>query len=261
MIRLVSITIVVGICFSCVTNKKVQYLQFEDEISADTVVIDSVVRTYSINKGPYTIQSQDLLSIQVESLTNEQYDFFSSERNMNGNITEGNAAIAGELVDPNGEIELPVIGKIKVVGLTVFEIQNMLTEKLSGSLVDPVVKVRLLNFRFTILGEVKTEGTIITYNNQLSILEAIGLAGGLTDLARRSAVKIIRSKDDRKEVQYVNLLDEELINSPFYYIHQNDILIIPPLKQRPFKTNFGPNLSLILSSLSTFLVIITLINQ
>lgn len=258
MIRLISTVIVVGICFSCVTNKKVQYLQFEDELKADSVVLDSVVRSYSLKKGPYRIQPQDLLSIQVESLTDEQFDYFSSENNENGNITEGNAAIMGELVDPMGEVDLPVIGKLKVEGLTVFEVQELVINKLGKSLVDPVVKVRLLNFRFTVLGEVRSEGTVISYNNQLSILEAIGLAGGLTDLAKRSEVKLLRTQGDRTDIQYINLLDEELLNSPYYYVHQNDVLIVPPLKQRPFKTNFASNLSLLLSATSTLLLVVTL---
>lgn len=257
----VSTILVVLVCFSCVTNQKVQYLQYENEIKSDSLVLDTALRTYDLKTGEYRIQPQDLLSIQVESLTDNQYDFFSSEQNINGNITEGNAAIAGELVDLEGTIDLPVIGKLKMAGLTVFEIQNLLTERLSTYLTDPVVKVRLLNFRFTILGEVKREGTFITYNNQLSILEAIGLSGGLTDLAKRSTVKLIRTKGSESHIQYINLLDEKLIESPYYYIHQNDVLVVPPLKQRPYKTNFGPNLSLVLSAVSTLLLVVTLFQR
>jgi len=230
----------------------------------EDVVLDSVIRQYNIRQYEYRIQAQDVLSVKVESLTKQEYDIFaysSSQETNTAAIANDAGALFGELVDEEGNINYPVIGKIHVEGLTVFEIQDKIQEIAKEYLEDPVVKVRMLNFRFTVLGEVNREGSITTYNNRVSIMEAIGLSGGLSDLADRSSVKLVRQRGPDIEVQYINLLDENFINSPYYYIHQNDIIIVPPLKQRPFRKYFGENVSLFISSLSMLLLIVNLVNN
>ena len=169
---------------SCVTNKKYVYLQ-KDDVNVKDLPLDSVVRQYDIELFDYRVQPNDLISVRFQSLTPEEFDFFSQRiQQQNTNVlTGGNAQLVGELVDENGEIPFPVIGKVKVSGLTVFEIQEKLQEIANQYLESPIVKVRLLNFRMTLLGEVNSEGTITMANNRVSMVEALGLAGGLTDLA------------------------------------------------------------------------------
>lgn len=256
---LITITILALLFGGCVSNKKVQYLQHND-VNAENLQKDTVLRSYNTAKKEYKIQPYDILSIDFKSLTEEEFDFFKRGGIDNSNSTTA-SNISGELVDTKGEIEYPVIGKIKIEGLTIFEAQDTLQSIANEFLKEAVVKVRLLNFRFTILGEVKQEGTISSYDNQISILEGIGLAGGLSDLADRSNVKIIRNTKGLVEIQYVNLLDEAFINSPFYYIHQNDIILLPPLKQRTFRKYATQNTSLILSSISAILLAINLLRR
>lgn len=246
---------------SCVTNKKYVYLQ-KDDVNVKDLPKDTLVREYDLLKFEYRIQPEDNISVRFESLTPQEYDIFN--RNLmpqqNMNLNQGNAILMGELVDPNGELTFPVVGKVKVTGLTVYEIQDKMQKIADEYLESPVVKVRLINFRFTLLGEVKQEGTVVLPNNRVNYIEAIGLAGGLTDYADKQNIKLIRQINGKAEVRYLNLLDEEFINKPEYYVYQNDVLIVPALRQRPYQTYFGKNLSLILSSLSLLLLTITLIN-
>ncbi len=242
----------------CVTNKQVQYLQ-KGDVNEKKVITDDIVRTYIKPSFEYEIQPDDILSINVESLTDTKYNIFDrGSANVNPNINEQSASLSGHLVDQQGNVEFPVIGKVHVAGKTLEQIQDTLKQITSQFIRDPVVRVRLLNFRFTVLGEVGQEGTITTYNNAVSILEAISLAGGLTDLADRSKIKLIRQTGESNEVFYINLLKEEFMESDNFYIMQKDLIIVPPLRIRTFRTNFGPNLSLVLSGLTTILLAINL---
>ena len=153
----------------------------------------------------------------------------------------------------------PVVGSIRISGLTVFEAQNEILRIAEQYLENPVVEVRLLNFRFTLLGEVRKEGTIGSLNNRITILEAIGLAGGFTDYADKSNIKVVRQGEGRAEVYYINLLEEDFVDSPYYYMNQGDIIIIPPLKQRPYQVYFGKNLALVISSVSLLILVLNLI--
>ena len=255
--------LIVCLCFfaSCVSNRKVQLMQ-KNDVNAKDLVRDSMLRSYAIDTFQYKVQPNDILSISFQSLTPKEFDFFSSSAsggNASANLIQGGALIIGELVDEKGEVPFPVIGKVKVAGQTVMQIQEQLQTIASKYTESPLVKVRLINFRFTILGEVAKEGTVILTNNRVSMLEAIGQAGGLGDLADRSNIKLIRQKGGKTEVQYINLLDENFFKSPYYYVYQNDVLIVPPLKQRPFRRYFGNNLALVTSTLSLLLIVINTI--
>jgi polysaccharide export outer membrane protein len=247
---------------SCVENRKVLFLQ-KNDLEKKGHLRDTSARSYNLKNFDYRIQTNDIISVRYQSLTAKEFDFMAMQNTQNstGTMTSNGQAsplLLGELVDDKGEIPMPVVGKVKVAGLTVFEIQDKLQALANQYLESPIVKVRLLNYRITILGEVNKEGSITLPNNRVSMMEAIGLAGGLNELADREHVKLIRQTGSKTEVHYINLLKEDFLTSPYYYVYQNDILVVPPLKQRPFRLYFGPNLSVILSSVSVLLLVFTL---
>jgi polysaccharide export outer membrane protein len=239
---------------ACVPNKKVVLLQ-KNDVNKKALLKDSVIRSYSIPNKQYELKPGDILKIDITSLTDKQFDFFK-EDNV-GNIgLGGQIELLGQVIDANGNIKYPVIGQINLEGLTILEAENYLKEIAANYVDSPVVKIRLLNYRVTILGEVNKPGTFSTLNNTMTFTEAIGYAGGFNELADLEGIKLIRNHNEGQEIIYVNPLDEDFIASPFYYLHPNDLIIVSPLRQRPFRRYFGPNLSLFVSSLSIFLLIL-----
>lgn len=227
----------------------------KDDVNVKDLPKDTVVRSYDPAIFDYKIQPNDALYVRFQSLTPDDYNFFGQAPSSGA----GQAVqLMSELVDPDGNITFPVIGKVKVEGLSVFQVQDTLQSLANKLLRSPVVKVRLVNYRFTMLGEVIQEGTVTTPNNRITLPEAIGLAGGLSELADRTNVKIIRQRFGETSVGYVNLLDEKLIESPYYYVYQSDVIVVPPLRQRPFRRYFAQNVGIILSATSIILLIINL---
>lgn len=249
----------------CVSNKKIVFLQ-KGDLNKKDLPIDTIVRKYDVEGYDYKVQPNDIISIRFNSLTSKELDFFvnfntQQSGGAGGNLSVGGAQLIGELVNENGEVPIPVAGNIKVAGLTVFQIQDTLQKIANRYFEAPIVKVRLLNYRITLLGEVGKEGSFTLGNNRVSMLEAIGLAGGLSDMADRSHIKLIRQHGNKTDVQYINLLDENFFNSPYYYVYQNDVLIVPPLKQRPLRLYAGQNLALFISTVSVILLTINLLKN
>jgi polysaccharide biosynthesis/export protein len=241
----------------CVPNRKFVYLQKNDVNNKD-IRTDTVLRQYTLHIDDYKIQPLDLLSVRIESLTDDEFDFFQKLYPVNQGSGQ-NPSLTGFLVDNKGEVEFPVVGRISLAGLSVFQAEEQLEKAFTNYLKSPVARVRLLNFRFTLLGEVNRESQVVSPNSRVTLMEAIGLAGGLTDLADRSSVKIIRQRGEQAEVFYVNLLQEELVGSANYYVQQNDIIVVPALRQRPFRKYGVQNVALLFSVVSIVLISVNLL--
>lgn len=250
----------------CVPARKLVYFQKNDELkNRKKIPKDSVLRTHKLNIQEYRIQPLDLLSVNFETLSDDNavFDFLSkiSPQTRTGSNPANSAAISGVLVSKEGEIEYGVLGKIKVGGLTLFEAQDSIRAIASKYIADVVVRVRMLNFRFTILGEVNGEQTVVATNTRLTMSEAIGLAGGFGELADRSNVKVIRQKENTTEIYYIDLLKEDFLESKYYYVQQNDIIVVPPLKQRTFRRYFLGNIGIVTTTISFVLLIVTLVDR
>ncbi|HTM93731.1 MAG TPA: polysaccharide biosynthesis/export family protein [Flavisolibacter sp.] len=178
------------------------------------------------------IKSSDILDITVSSLNPEATAIFNPSHKANGENT-------GYLVEPNGTILFPVLGSIKVEGLTKEQLKAQLTKMLADKklLVDPIVSVRFQNFRVTVLGEVKNPAVIPVPSEKISMLEAIGLAGDLTIYARRDNVLLIREENGVKMLKRINLNTNELLGSSYYYLKANDVIYVEPNKSKVASTS------------------------
>nr|WP_256534284.1 polysaccharide biosynthesis/export family protein [Lewinella sp. JB7] len=179
------------------------------------------------------IQPDDLLSIQVitpDPLASAPYNLFPNSTNLAS--AAGNRPLIGYLVDATGNIDFPGIGTVDVAGLTVEQLKKRLQEGLSNLLVDPAIIIRFINFRITVDGEVRTPGSYVLPNERVTVLDAAGLAGGLTEYANRTNVLVIREQNGVRLFGRINLKDRSIFDSPFFYLRQNDYIYIEPLPER-----------------------------
>jgi polysaccharide export outer membrane protein len=203
------------------------------------------------------IQTNDILSVVITSSSPE----LAINYNLNLNSSEANL---GYLVTLDGSITLPVLGKIKVKDMTLEELELMLTKELvnENHLTNPIVYARLLNAKFTVLGEVNKPGTYSFSEQNISLLQALGYAGDLSIYGKRQNVLLIREEDNTKKYVTLDLTSKEWFNSPYYYIKPNDVIYINPnqakIKSAGFVGTFNQFNSLISVALSTVLTIIIL---
>lgn len=203
---------------SCATRKDVVYFQ-------DTGNFETIVNT---NRSVSKFKVDDLVSIHVSSLNPEA----SAPFNLFRGQAEGGfqPEQVDYLVDESGEIDFPVIGKIKIEGLAPEELRLLLRDRLSDYLKDPIINIRLRNFSVTVLGEVNRPGTYPVNGEQISILEAMGLAGDLTIRGVRENVLVIRDFNGTKVYTRIDLTSKKMVDSPVYYLTQNDVVYVEPNK-------------------------------
>ena len=164
----------------------------------------------------------------------------------------------GYLVDTDGTIDFPVLGKLKVEGLSRTELAAELKEKLSGYLKNPIVTIQYLNFKVTVLGEVKTPGSYKVNSERISIFDALGMAGDLQINGKRKNVLVMREDGDEKVFAQMDLTSENIIHSPFFYLQQNDVVYVEPNRARIIGGNAGAFLPYVLSSISTLVAILAI---
>ena len=259
---LLSVFLILGLLSSCVPNRKITYLQYQDELSqVKTVPIDSVVREYQNVTYEYRLQPDDQVMIMISTPTPEEYNPYSlADQNMagGGSINMAQSSLMGYRVDPEGYLNLPIIGRLMAAGMTVYELQDTISILASTDLEEPVTKVNLLNFKYTIIGEINGIGTRQMSDYSISLVQA--LAGGPQEYGDLSRIKVIRKINNTSYVFYVNLLDENFLTSEFYYVQPNDIILVTPMKRRILMQNVPQTLGFVASTLSLVLTLFTLIS-
>lgn len=185
------------------------------------------------------IQENDLLSISVNSLNPQATEVFNA-LNLNTGTTRGSTATTtttqavGYLVDQDGYIQFPYLGKVKAAGLTKKALRDGLRSELINKklLLDPTVDIRYLNYKVSVLGEVAHPSVFTIPNEKITLLEALGLAGDLTLYANRANVLLIREEQGKKKLARINLTNDEIFTSPYYYLKSNDIIYVEPNKTK-----------------------------
>ncbi|MBS1576584.1 MAG: polysaccharide biosynthesis/export family protein [Bacteroidetes bacterium] len=213
------------------------------------------------------IQKNDLLSITVSSLNTEAAAIFNNP-NISGTQTTtatGNqASVAGYLVNSDGYVQFPVLGNIKAAGLSKKQLKDNITKGLIDGklLLDPIVNIRYLNYKVTVIGEVGHPTVINVPNEKISLLEALGLAGDLTVYSRRDNVLVIREIEGTKTFQRLNLNTNEIFTSPYYYLKSNDIVYVETNKNKVASTSRAVVwIPVIFSALSTIVTVAWIINN
>lgn len=235
---------------SCVSKSKINYFQNKSTISDST-------KLSAVNKSFTPIfKVDDFISVDVSAINEESIKpFLLLSSNSNAQVpayANGIAAHAGYLIDANGEIMLPIIGKIKLAGLNRIEATELIQTKLSEYILNPVVNIRIQNFKITVLGDVKNPGSFTIPNERITLLEAIGIAGDLNMTGVRETVLVIRDLNGVKTQFTVDLTSNAVFQSPVYYLEQNDVVYVEP--NRPKR-----NSSLISSTTGVFISITSLI--
>jgi polysaccharide export outer membrane protein len=282
---------------SCVPNKKLTYLQYGDDLK-ELSPTDTVLRKYDLKKKTYFLQPNDIISIRVASITDDEFNFikkyesdlglirkldqynrniedeggqgnnFNNRMMMGGGVNSADGQISsimldrlntGFTLDANGELELPEIGVLDLGGLTIPEAEMKVKQALEGYYEVPMVRIQLLNYHFTVLGEVESEGRYTSFDPTLTIFDAISLAGNIGEFADRSNIKIIRQEEGEARVLYLNMLDETTLKADNFYVQRDDIIVVPALKARTTTQYTLKNVGFVLGITTAVLSITALI--
>ncbi|OSZ81871.1 hypothetical protein CAP35_00960 [Chitinophagaceae bacterium IBVUCB1] len=241
-LAIASLLMIIG----CTAPQKTIYFS-ENAVQNAAVQVDNIDRRKEV-----TILPEDIIAIKVSTISsiiekggvspaaifNEGGTAYSITTGGGGGGGTGNSAQnLGYLVDVNGFIDYPVIGKLKVSGLTLRQIKDLLADKLKAYVKDPVVEANIINFRVTVLGEVGRQGQIVAPNQKISIIDAIAAAGDIPITGRKDNVLIIRETEGKREYARLNLNSRTVFSSPYYYLKQNDIVYVEPARIRRQESN------------------------
>lgn len=223
---LVVSSIVIFLITSCISQKKILYLQKQSENDTTSEYINKLDLQYKV-------QPKDNLFIKINSLDEKTYQFFNKQGGTSGYLNDFNSDASIYLnsysVNEEGNIDLPILGKIRVKGLTITEIKDTIQKHIDEYLKQTTVTVKLVNFNITVIGEVSRPGEFKIYQDRINLFEAISLAGDMSDYANRSQVQLIRQTRSGSKVHYLDLTSDKILSSEYFYLMPNDIVYISPL--------------------------------
>jgi polysaccharide biosynthesis/export protein len=235
---------IIMIFCACTSQKKLIYFQGEiPPINKDSIYI---VR----------IHPGDILSINVFTINADAYPFLSPPNQPGGD--NRSAYEKGYLISQKGEIKLPLVGAVSLQGLTILEATAVLEQKFQEYIQDPIVTIKKLNFKVTVLGEVNKPGTYPVLDEQVTLPEILGMAGDLTNFADREKLRIIREENGERKDIFVNLTDAKSLSAAVYYLHPNDIIYVQALKRKALQNSY-PAVAIFTSIVTSTIVVLTFI--
>ncbi|MCG8699744.1 MAG: polysaccharide biosynthesis/export family protein [Bacteroidales bacterium] len=251
-ITIVGIIIIILSLFSlnsCTRYKDIVYLNHADTTGATGF--------YPYQVPEYKIQKRDVLYIRVITLNKETNDLINATPSYSGNLfnTEASFYLYGYNVNDSGKIELPILGEVEVVGKTLEQAKEEIKKSASVFIKDATVIVKLISFKYSVLGEVNTPGIYTNFNNQLTLLEAISRAGDITSFGDRKKILVLRPTTSGTKTFRFDLTKIDILTSEGFFLLPNDIVYVEPLNSKNFRNNI-PVYSLLLSSITTFLLIL-----
>ncbi|MES2828464.1 MAG: polysaccharide biosynthesis/export family protein [Bacteroidota bacterium] len=233
---------------SCKTTENATYFSNLDSLKTNQISLAEF-------KEPL-IQTDDILDVNVQTMGQNA---FASSTSTTGAASQLTAAGSGFLVSKAGTIEMPMLGVIKLAGLTTSQAIEVIRTAAAKYYKDPTVQVRFANFRITVLGEVGHPSSFTVPSEKVTVLDAISLAGDLTITGKRNNILLMRDNGNKKEVVRLNLNSTELVNSPYFYLRQNDVLYVEPTKIKVANSN-ARNTQLITVGITAASFLLTLVN-
>jgi len=230
--------------------------------------LDTAAKFIQVPKADFKeplIQTDDILLINVQSLGEDAFTAPQASSSLGTAITSASAAsgvagssISGFLVNKSGNVEVPMLGIVKLAGLTTSEAIEVIRERANKYYKDPTVQVRFANYKITILGEVMKPATYTVPSEKVTILDAISMAGDITVYGKRNNIMLMRDNGDKKDIVRLDLNSSSIINSPYFYLKQNDVLYIEPTKAKS-AANSAPNRSLITIGVAVATLLVTIL--
>jgi polysaccharide export outer membrane protein len=239
------IIIFISILTSCIPQKKVIYLQNKKGTTQDFL---------SHTKSQYRINAHDHLLITISSLNPQVTEFFNLKQDIN------KSGINTYLVNDQGYIYMPVLDSVLVKGLTIMDIQINLQKAIREHVTDATVVVKLGSFTVTVLGEVGNPGVQNTNGDELTILQALGLAGDISDFGNKKKITLIRKEGEATRFVNLDLTQRDIVASEYFYLKPNDVIYVQPLKAKNYKLNAG-QLTLLIGLSSFLLLLLNLIKN
>jgi len=233
----------------CLSRKKINY--FQDAKIADTMT-EEMKEVQEKKVKQIKIRPYDVIDVRVSTPSEEMNKLFNNigGQNRNNNQNFGGAYGSGFSVNKDGTIDLPVIGEINVLNLTIGEATKLIEDKLSEYVKDPFVQVKFLNYKVFVLGEVSNQGLVTINNEQATIMEAISLAGGMRQLANKQNVRVFRGTPENPIVHRLDMTSVSAMNSPGYFMEPYDIIYVEPLRRKTILSNVN-TVNAIVSILNT----------
>ncbi|MGK0420351.1 MAG: polysaccharide export outer membrane protein [Polaribacter sp.] len=246
-------TLILAICFSsCVSKKDITYFQFGE---IDQKKVSNVYKT--------VFKPDDILQIVISAsdiAAVQPFNLPAASFNSSGGASAGPGTILTYLINSNGEIDFPILGKLKIGGLSREEAIGLFKNKLDPDYVkNPTINIRISNFKITIQGDVRAPGTFNIPNERVTILDAIGLAGDINISGKRDNVLVIREEGNFKKEYRVNLLSKKTYTSPVFYLQQNDIVYVEHNYAQIQSASSNTNTGLFISIAGTLIAIATLL--